>query len=78
MTNTAHKRPRGRPPTGTAMTDAEKQKAYRERRAAARAEKAREVEQLREALHLEHTKNAQLSAEIDTLNDEIQKLRAKK
>lgn len=78
MTNTAHKRPRGRPPTGTALTDAEKQKAYRERRASERAEKAQEIEKLREALHLEHTKNAQLSAEIDTLNDEIQRLRARK
>lgn len=75
---TEAKRPRGRPPTGTAMTDAEKQKAYRERRAAAKAEALREVEQLREQLHLEHTKNAQLSAEIDTLNDEIQRLRARK
>lgn len=76
--NEQTKRLRGRPPTGNAMTDAEKQRAYRERRAAARAEKAREVEKLREQLHLEHMKNAELVAEIDQLSDQLEALRAKK
>jgi hypothetical protein len=75
VTNPAHKRPRGRPPTGTALTDAEKQKAYRERRAAAKAEALREVEQLRKQLHLEHMKNAELVAEIDSLNDKLTAIR---
>lgn len=69
---------RGRPPTGTALTDAAKQKAYRERRAAAKIEALREVEQLREQLHLEHMKNAELVAEIDRLSDQLEALRAKR
>lgn len=74
------KRPRGRPPTGKAMTDAEKQRAYRERRNAAIDKLERELEKCSEQLHLEHQKNSQLTAEIDSLNDKIAalKLRAKR
>lgn len=68
---TEQKRGRGRPPTGAAMTPAEKQRAYRQRRAAAQAEKACEIEKLREQLHLEHVKNAQLMSEIDVLEDKL-------
>lgn len=72
------KRPRGRPPTGEAMTDAEKQRAYRQRRAQAIAELERELEQCREQLHLEYQKNMELATEIDSLNDKIAVLRARK
>lgn len=72
------RRPRGRPPTGEAMTDAEKQRAYRQRRAQAIEQLERELGQCREQLHLEHVKNSELTAEIDSLNDKIAALRAKK
>ena len=75
---TGQRRPRGRPPTGEAMTDAEKQRAYRQRRAQAIAELERELEQCREQLHLEHLKNSELATEIDSLNDKIAVLRARK
>lgn len=72
---TEAKRPRGRPPTGTAMTDAEKQRAYRERRAASIQALEKEVGLLREQLHLEHLKNSELIAEIDSLNDKLTAIR---
>ncbi len=72
------KRPRGRPPTGEAMTDAEKQRAYRQRRAQAIELLEREAEQYREQLQLEHQKNMELATEIDSLNDKIAVLRARK
>lgn len=72
------KQARGRPPTGKAMTDAEKQRAYRQRRAAAIELLERELEQCREQLHLEHLKNSELATEIDSLNDKIAVLRARK
>ncbi len=75
---TGQRRSRGRPPTGEAMTDAEKQRAYRQRRAQAIAELERELEQCREQLHLEHLKNSELATEIDSLNDKIAVLRARK
>ena len=75
---TGQRRSRGRPPTGEAMTDAEKQRAYRQRRAQAIAELERELEQCREQLHLEHLKNSELATEIDSLNDKSAVLRARK
>ena len=75
---TGQRRSRGRPPTGEAMTDAEKQRAYRQRRAQAIAELERELKQCREQLHLEHLKNSELATEIDSLNDKIAVLRARK
>ena len=75
---TGQRRPRGRPPTGEAMTDAEKQRAYRQRRAQAIELLERELEQCREQLHLEHLKNSELATEIDSLNDKIAVLRARK
>lgn len=75
---TGQRRSRGRPPTGEAMTDAEKQRAYRQRRAAAIELLERELEQCREQLHLEYQKNMELATEIDSLNDKIAVLRARK
>jgi predicted RNase H-like nuclease (RuvC/YqgF family) len=60
------------------MTDAEKQRAYRQRRAAAIAELERELERCREQLQLEHLKNRELATEIDSLHDKISALRARK
>ena len=55
------KRGRGRPSTGAAMTPAEKQKAYRERKA--KNSNAAEIEQLR-------TENEQLIKMLDEANKE--------
>lgn len=74
---TEQRRPRGRPPTGEAMTDAEKQRAYRQRRGAAIEQLEREAEQYREQLQLEHQKNMELATEIDALNDKIATLKQK-
>ena len=72
------KRPRGRPPTGEAMTDAEKQRAYRARRNAAIEKLEREAEQYRKQLTLEHKKNMELTAEIDSLVDKVAALKGAK
>ena len=72
------KRPRGRPPTGEAMTDAEKQRAYRARRNAAIDKLEREAEQYRKQLNLEHKKNMELTAEIDSLVDKVAALKGAK
>lgn len=75
---TEQKRPRGRPRTGKAMSDAEKQRAYRQRRAAAVQALQKEVEQLREQLHLEHLKNAELMSRYDELSDKLAATGAKR
>ena len=72
------KRRRGRPTTGDAMSDAEKQRAYRARRNAALEKLEREAEQYRKQLNLEHKKNMELTAEIDSLVDKVAALKGAK
>lgn len=71
------KRGQGRPATGTAMTPAEKQKAYRERlksNVATKMESHEEVEKLREMARAEFKRAESLQARVVDMNLQIAQL----
>ncbi|MEY6434218.1 hypothetical protein ABC977_17615 [Thioalkalicoccus limnaeus] len=75
MTETTEPKTRGRPPTGRAMTAAERQARYRDRQRAKLAQAASpEADELRRAIELAQAEIARLNAEGDRLALKVDQL----